>query len=382
MRAGYGVFFPQADVGAGATRQLVNLQKFGSAAPGNTFNLFTVSGTVSYAIDIWGGERRQVEALRAVVEAQGYALTGAYLMLSSNVVDAVVAEVAYRAQVDATRDTILLEKEQVKIAQAQASAGVGPYSSVASAQSQLAATEATLPPLLEKIDQTADLLAMLTGRTPGQWHDASIALEDIALPSELPLSLPSELVRQRPDVLISEAQLHESSAQIGVATAAMLPSLTLSATYGDNALSPGGMFGSNTSFWNIGAGLTAPVFHGGTLSYQRKAAVDAYDQALAQYRGTVLSAFEQVADVLRALEHDADAVSSQDEAVKASSDAVRLLQANYAAGVATYLQVLVADTQYLTARIGYVGAVAERLQDTVALYTALGGGWWNAPKRG
>lgn len=376
MRAGYGVFFPQADVAAGVSRQLVSLYKFGENAPGSTFNLFTVSGTVSYTVDLWGGERRQVEGLRAVVEAQRYALVGAQLTLASNVVDAVIAQAGYRSQVDATRDTVLLEQEQVRIAETQERAGVASYANVASTKSQLAVTQALIPPLLEKIDQSADLLAMLTGRTPAEWKDAGVQLDELTLPRELPLSLPSKLVQQRPDILISQAQLHSASAAIGVATAAMLPNITLSAGYGNNATTLGGLFGPNTSLWNVGAGLAAPIFHGGTLYYQRRAAVDAYDQALASYHDTVLSAFEQVADVLRGLQHDGEAVAANDEAVKRSEEAVRLLQANYEAGVATYLQVLVADTQYLTARIALAGAVAQRLQDTVALYMALGGGWW------
>ncbi len=379
MRAGYGVFFPQVDAAAGAKRQLFSPAMFGQSSSGSTFNLFTVSGTVSYTLDVWGGERRQVEALRATVDAQRTALTAAYLMLSSNLVDAVIAQAAYRSEVDATLDTVLLEREQVRIAQTQADAGVASYANVASTKSQLAATEATIPPLLEKMDQAADLMAMLTGRTPAEWRDPHVKLDDITLPAELPLSLPSALVEQRPDVLISEAQLHVASAGIGVATAAMLPNLTLSAGLGDNATALSSMFGPGTALWNVGAGLAAPVFRGGTLYYQRKAAMDAYDQALAQYRTTVLSAFEQVADVLRALQHDADLVSADGEAVRTSGDAVRLLQANYAAGIATYVQVLVADTQYLTARVGYAGAVAQRLQDTVALYVALGGGWWSSP---
>ena len=381
MRAGYGVFFPQADVKAGASRQLFSLQQFGLTMPSNTFNLFTVSGTVTYALDIWGGERRQVEALRAVVDAQRFTLTSAYLMLSSNLLDALIARAAYRAQVEALRDTIARREGAGEDCRGAGARRRRPVRERRDRGEPARPDRGDLP--RRRLDQTSDLLAMLTGRCRRSGKTPASSSTTSRCARELPLSLPSALVRQRPNVLISEAQLHQSSAQIGVATAAMLPSITLSGTYGNNPVqSPGGLFGPNTSFWNIGAGLTAPLFHGGTLSYQRKAAVDAYEQALAQYRSTVLSAFQQVADVLRALEHDADAVSSQDEAVRTSGDAVRLLQANYAAGVATYAQLLVADAQYLTARIGYVGAVAGRLQDTVALYAALGGGWWNAPGKG
>jgi NodT family efflux transporter outer membrane factor (OMF) lipoprotein len=373
LRAGYGVFFPQINAQAGASRQLYNLAP-GVLGGSSTFNLFTVSGNVSYALDIWGGQRRQVEVLGAAVDAQRYALAGVYVTLTSNVVDAVIAQAAYRDEVEATKLTIAILQLQVRIANAQATAGTVPYSTVLTLQSQLASTFATLPPLEEKIDQTADLLAALSGLTPAKWNQPPLALSDLKLPEELPLSLPSELVRQRADVLIAEAQLHAANAAIGVATAAMLPNLTLSADYGVNATSA-----AAGDFWSLAAGVTQPIFHGGALYYQRKAAIDARDAAAAQYRQTVLGAFEQVADTLRGLSHDADALVAQTEAVETAERALHLIQANFVAGIATYLQVLVADDQFLQAKITYVQAVAQRLQDTVALYVALGGGWWNVP---
>jgi NodT family efflux transporter outer membrane factor (OMF) lipoprotein len=219
----------------------------------------------------------------------------------------------------------------------------------------------------------------LNGTDPANWKQPSLALSDLHVPEGLPLTLPSQLVRQRPDVLIAEAELHAANANIGVATANMLPNLTLSAGYGVNSGAVGGLFDAGSPFWSFGAGLAQPIFHGGALVYQRKAAVDARDAAAAEYRQTVLAAFQQVADELRGLIHDADALTAQTEAVDTAEKAVRLIQANYQAGIATYLQVLVADGQYLQARIGYAQTVAQRLQDVVALYVALGGGWWNAP---
>ncbi|HEY3820130.1 MAG TPA: efflux transporter outer membrane subunit [Polyangiaceae bacterium] len=376
LRAGYGVFFPQVDARAGATRQLYNPAP--GTLPSSTFNLFSLSGTVSYSLDVWGGQRRQVEALGAAVDVQRYALAAAYIMLTGNVVDAVIAQAAYGDELDATRATISVLQEQVRIARAQATGGTSPYSTVLTLQSQLASTEATLPPLEEKIDQAADLLAMLTGRTPASWKQPTLALSDLRLPDELPVSLPSQLVRQRPDVLVAEAQLHGANANIGVATAAMLPNVTLTGALGANGTSLGNVFASNSPFWSAGAGLVQPVFHGGALYYQRKAAIDARDAAAAEYRQTVLGAFQQVADTLRGLSHDADTLAAETEAVETAEKALRLVQANYQSGIATYLQVLVADGLYLQAKLGYVQAVAQRLQDTVALYVALGGGWWNA----
>jgi NodT family efflux transporter outer membrane factor (OMF) lipoprotein len=378
LRAGYGVFFPHVDASAAATRELYNPAPGVVNFPGSAsspFNLFTVSASVSYALDIWGGQRRALEALRAQVDDQRYTVAGTYIMLSGNIVNAVIAQAAYRAEIDATLATIALLREQLRITVAQQLGGTVSNANVLTIQSQLSSIEATLPPLEQKIDQAAHLLATLAGKTPAEWKQPKIALTDLVLPRELPVSLPSELVRQRPDVLVAEAILHASNANIGVATAAMLPNLTLSAGYG-----VGGTANGSGSFWNLGAGLTQPIFDGGTLWYQRKAAIDARDASLATYRQTVLSAFQQVADTLRGLEHDAEALRAQTEAVQTAEGAMQLIQANYAAGISNYLQVLIADDQYLMAKIGYVQAVAQRLQDTVALYVALGGGWWNAPK--
>jgi NodT family efflux transporter outer membrane factor (OMF) lipoprotein len=376
LRAGYGVFIPQGSVGAGASRQKLDSASLGSTQSPGAFNLFTASASVSYALDIWGGERRQVEALRAQVDEQRFALAGSYIILSGNVVNTVIAQAAYRAEIDATVASLALLKEQLRITQAQAQGGTVPYANVLSIQSQIASLEATLPPLEQKIDQAADLLATLSGLTPADWKQPRIALTDLTLPRDLPESLPSALVRQRPDILQAEALLHATNANIGVATAAMLPSLTLNAGYGIGGTGSA----SPVNFWNAGAGLTQPVFQAGTLWYQRKAAIEARDASLAGYRQTVLAAFEQVADTLRGLQHDAEALQAWTEAVGTADGAMRLIQANYAAGISNYLQVLIADGQYLLARIGYVQAVAQRLQDTVALYVALGGGWWNTPE--
>jgi NodT family efflux transporter outer membrane factor (OMF) lipoprotein len=378
LRAGYGVFFPQVDAGFDFTRQRYTPIHVGSALPGSIFNLFTLSATVTYALDVFGGQRRAVEGLRADADAQRYTMLAAYLTLSGNTVNAVIAWAAYRAQIQATDELILAEREQLQLTQVQADAGTVPYSNVLSIQSQLAATVATLPPLRQKLTQTEHLLATLVGRTPAEWMVPVVELTDLTLPRDLPVSLPSELVRQRPDILMAEAQLHSSSAAIGVATAAMFPSFVLTATGGLNNTSTTDLFKLGPSgFWALGANVASPLFHGGTLWFQRKAAIAAYEQSLATYRQTVLAGVAQVADALRGLEHDAQAVEAQAEATTAAAEALRLIQANYEAGTANYLQVLIADAQYHQARLGYLQAVAQRLQDTVGLFVALGGGWWN-----
>ncbi len=377
LRAGYGVFLPQVDAGFDASRQKSSLARFGGSPKSSIFNLYTLQATVSYTLDVFGGEHRTVESLEAQADFQRYAFLGTYLALSGNIVNTIIARAAYREQVKATDQVIGFEKEQVGITETQAQAGTVPYSNVLSLRSQLAASESTLPPLRQKLSQADHLLATLTGHLPAEGTLPQIDLADITLPGNLPLSLPSDLVRQRPDVLAAEAQLHSASANIGVATAAMFPDFTLSGAYGWSNNSLGNLVKNSSGIWNLGGGVVTPIFHGGTLWFRREAAIEAYNQSLANYRQTVLSAFEQVADTLRALENDADAVKSQSEALSTAEETMRLLQANYQSGTVGYLQMLIADAQYSQAKIGYLQALAQRLQDTVALFVALGGGWWN-----
>ena len=378
LQAGEGVFYPQVDAGFDAARQKFSQARFGGGPSSNIFNLYTLSAAISYALDVFGGERRRVEGLGAQVDFQRYLVLGTYLTLSGNIINTMIAQAAYREEINAAEQLIGLQEEQIKITEAQAEAGTVPYANVLSLQSQLASTEAILPPLRQKLSQAKHLLAILAGHAPAEWTPPEIGLADFTLPAELPLSLPSDLVRQRPDILASEADLHIASANMGVATAAMFPSFTLNGSYGLESTSLGSLFKKTGTIWSLGASLTAPLFHGGTLSAVRRAAIDAYDQSLADYRQTVLGALAQVADTLRGLEHDAETLNAQSKALGAAEEALRLIQANYQAGTVNYLQVLIADDLYYQAKVGYLQAQAQRLQDTVALFVALGGGWWNA----
>jgi len=378
LQAGYGVFYPQVNAGLGATRQLYSPLKVGQNASGSIFNLFTLSASVSYAIDVFGGARRGLESLEAQTDAERYAVVATYLSLSGNIVNTLVAHAGYAAQIEATERLIVLLKEQARLTQVQASTGIVPYSSVLGVRSQLAAAEATLPPLRQKLDQTEHLLATLVGKTPAEWTPPQLELADLALPAELPLSLPSELARQRPDILAAESALHSASANIGVATAALFPSFTVNGSYGRNNTAIPDLGASNSRFWSVGPGVLAPIFDGGTLRARKQAAVDAYAQSEAGYRQTVLAALAQVADTLRGLEHDAETLRAQSEQLAAAEEALRLLQLNYRAGTVNYLSVLNADTQYYQAKMGYLQTVAQRLQDSAALFVALGGGWWNS----
>jgi len=378
LRSGYGIFYPQLAADAAASRQRFAPLSFGQTAAPNVFNLFTLSASVRYALDVFGGDRRMIEALGAQDDLQRATEQATYLTLLANIVNTVIARAAYHAEVDATRQLITLEREQVGLAEVQARAGTVPYSNVLSLKSQLASYEATIPQLEQKLAQSDDLLATLAGYAPAEWQAPDISLSDLSLPSELPVSLPSDLVRQRPDILVAEAAAHGASANIGVATAALLPSVTLSGDYSANSLTTGKLLAAGGREWSIGAGIEQPLFEGGTLWFKRKAAIDSYRQTTALYRQTVLGAFGQVADSLRALEHDAAALEAQDDALSAAAEALHLVQVNYAAGLATYLDVLNADAQYHQSVINELQAVALRYQDTVALYVALGGGWWNA----
>jgi len=378
LRAGYGVFFPQIGGSFEAMRERFTSAQFGvGQAPGNTFNLFTTQVTVSYLVDLFGGQRRHVEGLAAQVDYQNYTAMATYLTLLGNVVNAAIAQAAYRAQIDATERILAMQKEQVSLTEAQYQAGTVPYAAVVSLQTQLAATEATLGPLKQNLDKTQHLLSALVGRPPAEWAAPRLDLADFTLPKELPVTLPSALVRQRPDILAAEAQLHTASANIGVATAALFPSLTLSAAYGFTSTDITRLFDPRAKVWNIAGGLTQPIFRGGTLWFQRKAAVEAYEASLADYRQVVVTAFQQVADSLRAVEHDAETLKAQADALAAAEEALKLLTANYKAGLVNYLQILTANNQYQQARLGYIQAQALRLQDTAALFVALGGGWWN-----
>jgi NodT family efflux transporter outer membrane factor (OMF) lipoprotein len=378
LRSGCGIFYPQVDGAFAATRQRYTPLKFGQNLQPGVFNLFTLSASASYAVDVFGGERRLVEGLAAQTDLQRNTERAAYLTLSANIANALIAQAAYRAEIEATEQLIELQKRQVQLAEVQAQAGTAPYSSVLTLQSQLASEKATLPQLQQRLDQTDDLLASLVGHTPADWKAPRIDFAEISLPSNLPVSLPSDLTRHRPDILEAEAALHAASANIGVATAAMLPSVTLSGTYGANNTSLGQLGAANATFWGLAANATTPIFEGGTLWYKRKAAVENYRETAALYQQTVLGAFAQVADTLRAVQHDAEILEAQDEAVEAAQKALHLVQANFQAGLANYSDVMIADVQYHQAKIADLQTIALRYQDTVALFVALGGGWWNA----
>ena len=363
--------FPQLDLKTGLARE--RLQGVAGSGLGPSVNLFSVGPLVSFDPDPLGRIARGIEQQAALAEVQRYQLAAAYLALTGNVVTEALTIASISAQIAAVDEIVAVDRRNLELVQVAFQAGRSARLDVLTAESQLASDETLLPPLRQQLSLARHALAILLGKAPAEWSAPDLELDAIALPEELPLTLPSSLVRQRPDVLAAEAQLHAASAAIGVATAQLYPDLTLSAAWTQQSSSLGTLIDPASAAWSVGASLVAPIFHGGTLEAQRRAAVEGYNAELAVYRQTVLQSFGQVADVLRALEHDAEFVASERRALDTAEASLKLTQESFAAGQATFLQVLVAQRLYQEARLGYVRARAQRYLDTAQLYVALGG---------
>ena len=378
-KAGRGAFYPSVSGSFSASREQ---DPPGSLAPvpsnnAYRYDLFTPQLSISYAPDIFGLNRRTLESLKAQEQAARFQTIATQVTLSTNVVAAVVQEASLQAQIAATRQLVDINTHMLKILQYQLSKGYVGRLDVAAQESQLAQVVATLPPLIKQLAQQRDALDVLVGQLPNQAPAVTFDLASLQLPQDLPVSLPSTLVAQRPDVRQAEANMHAASAQIGVAIANRLPNIALTADAGSTGLAMSQVFKSGTGFWNIGSAITAPIFQGGTLLHQERAAKAAYVQAAEQYRGTVLTAFQNVADTLTALEQDAEALKASAHAADAAKITLDLSQRQWKAGYANYLSLLTAEQGYQQARINLVQAQANRFADTAALFQALGGGWWN-----
>lgn len=372
-----GKLMPSFDANASAQRQQFSPAQFGGAGAPFIFNLFQTTVNVSYAPDVFGGQRRQIEATAAQADYQRFQLEASYLTLTANVVTAAVQEASLRGQIDATRDIIKSQTDQLAVVRNQFDAGAAAKTDVLTQQSEVATTQATLPPLQKQLEQQRHILLALIGRFPNDASDDHITLMSLRLPTDLPVSLPSQLVEQRPDVRAAQEQLHQASAQIGVAIANRLPQFTLTGDYGSAAVTTAALFTPGALIWSAAASGTQPLFHGFTLLHQQRAAEAAYDQAGAQYRSTVLAAFQNVADALRALQLDAATLKAQRAALRAASDTLELSRGQYRLGAITYLTLLNAQRSYQQALLAVVQAQAARYADTAALFQALGGGWWN-----
>ena len=373
-----GAYYPSVTGGFSATRA----KSSSNLSPvTNTnaldYSLYTPQVSVSYVPDVFGLNRRTVESLSAQQEQARFALVATHITLSSNVAAGAVQEASLRAQIDATRELIAINTSMLEILRKQYAKGYVSRLDVAAQESQLAQVAATLPPLMKQLAQQRDLLARLSGGFPSQDLPEKFELSSLQLPQELPVSLPSQLVEQRPDVRQAEENLHSASALIGVAVANRLPSFALTADAGSMAVVFSRMFSGGTGFWDVAAGVTQPIFDGGTLLHRERAARAAYTQAAEQYRSTVLTAFQNVADTLNALLQDADALKAAAAAKDAASVTLDLARKQYQSGYANYLSLLNAEQAYQQAVINLVQAQANRYADTAALFQALGGGWWN-----
>jgi NodT family efflux transporter outer membrane factor (OMF) lipoprotein len=388
-----GYFYPTVQASYQAERTRLSGNTASSSAPGIqgnggdivplgpaepvTYNFHTAQVTVGFTPDVFGINRRQAESLQAQADAARYQLDAAYVTLASNVVAAALQEASTRAQIDAVRTIIGSNLRSLQILRRQLKSGYAARLDVAQQRLALAQARALLPPLERQLAQTRDLIRALAGNAPDEDVPETFTLESLHLPERLPLSLPSHLIEQRPDVLAAEAQVRAASAEVGVAVANRLPQFSITAALGGQATKIAQMFWGSGTFWNVIGSASQPLFDAGTLKHRQRAAEQALAQAAAQYRSTALTAFQDVADTLHALYSDADALKSALEVERAAKMTLDISQQRYRVGYANYLAVLTAQAAYQQAVISRVQAQAARLGDTAALFQALGGGWWN-----
>ncbi len=371
------LLLPAVDATGTAVRQKEPGAAFGQPGSSFLFDLFDASVGVTYRLDLFGASRRQVEGFRAQADYQRWEFEAARLTLSANVVTTAVNIASLHAQLGALTDIVASEREQLKVVQRQFDAGAASRSDLLAQRTQVAQNEAQLPGLEKQLAQAQHRLAVLVGRTPDDTSVPDFTLDQLTLPAELPLSVPAKLVRQRPDVQAAEAQLHEATALLGVATANMYPQLNLTGSIGSETTTASDLFKTGTAAWNVGGSLTAPLFHGGELLSLKRAARADLDRATAEYREAVLAALQDVADTLRALEADARTLQADQITETDAQDTLNMTKLQYKVGGVSYLTLLNAERVYLQARQSRVQAEAARYADTAALFQALGGGWWN-----
>jgi NodT family efflux transporter outer membrane factor (OMF) lipoprotein len=379
MLAQRGSFFPAVAAGVAASREQDPAAALAPVPSNNAFlySLFTPQLTISYAPDLFGANRRTRESLKAQAQVARFQMLAVRNTLTTNVVVTAVEEASLREQEHATRELVTLQRHSLDILRLRLQRGDASKLDVAAQAAQLAQAEAGLPPLVKQLAATRHALATLVGEFPEQSPVPTFTLASLHLPADLPLSLPSALVAQRPDIGAARANLHAASAAIGIAAAARLPSIDLSANVGSTALAMSKVFDSGTGFWGIAASLTAPIFQAGQLKHQERAAKAAYVEAAQQYRSTVLGAFQNVADTLVAIEQDAKALQAAAAAERAAQTTLDLSRLQLQHGYIGGFELLAAEQSFQQARIALVQAEANRFADTAALYQALGGGWWH-----
>lgn len=372
VKVAQAAFLPRLGANAG-------VQRNGSSEPGpqSQSTVYTLGLSASYAVDVFGGTRRTVEQQKALAEMQGYQLDAAWLTLTGNVVNEALTIASTRLQIATTEELIASDRKNLDLTEKEYELGAAARTDVLTAESQLAVDLTTLPTLHQQLGAARDALAVLVGRSPAKWSAPNFDIKDFTLPPDVPVSLPSRLVHQRPDVLASEAQLHSTSAAIGVAVAAEFPALNLTGTLSRQALTGADLFHHFDSLWGAGGSLAAPLFQGGALRAQARAARDAFSAQAASYQNTVLEALGQVADDLRALGNDADRLKVSQHALAIASESLNLQQISYTAGKTTVLQLIDAERTFAQAKLTFVTAQIQQYEDTADLLVALGGGWWN-----
>jgi NodT family efflux transporter outer membrane factor (OMF) lipoprotein len=378
VRAQQGALFPVIGADFNPSR---NKTPTGSLSPttasgASIFTLFTAQATINYTLDVFGGVRRSIEAADAQADFQFYQLRAAYLTLAANVANAAVQEASFREQIEATVELIRLQKEALRLLRTQNDKGQIAGLDVVAQETALAQSELALPPLQKQFTQTRHLLSVLMGNFPNASPRETFRLADLRLPRDLPVTCPSELVQQRPDVQAAEANLHSASAQIGVAIANRLPNFTLTGNYGASSVNWDTLLLGGNRFWTYAGNAAQVVFDGDTLRQRQKAAEATFDAAAAGYRSTVLMAFQNVADALRALQLDALALAAASRAEHSASDYLNITQQKLQLGQVNVLSLIAAQQAYQQANIALIQARAARLTDTIALFQALGGGWW------
>ncbi len=378
VKAQIGAYYPQISGGVSASREKNSVILSPTLSTSTLlFNLYQAQIGATWTLDLWGANKRQVEALRAQTEAQHYELEAIYVALTANVVAAAVQEASLRDQIAITNQMLAAQQHILTIEQHQKDLGQIAGADVATQETVVAQTEAGLPPLQKQLDQTRDLLTALAGRLPSDELPQSFTLDALTLPLDLPVSLPAKLVEQRPDIKIAEANLHAASAEVGVAIANMLPNITLTTADGTVGTELGQLLGPGAGFWSIGAGLTQPIFDGGQLLHKSRAAKETLNQASAQYQAAVIAALQNVADALHALQADGDGVRTAAAAARAAEKSFAIAQKQMELGQIDRLSLLNAQQAYLQTRLALSQAQAARFADTAALFQALGGGWWH-----
>lgn len=365
--------YPQVDVALGSQRQQMSPSSQGLSGDARQFSLYNASVSVHYNLDLAGGNRRALEALVARADYRRFELNAARLALAGNMATAAITRARLAAQLEATTAILRVQDEQLRLAHERVRIGQASPDEVLSLQAQAEQTRAELPALRKQLQQTEHLLAVLAGRAPGTGGIPAFTLADFTLPVEMPLVVPSELVRRRPDIQASEALLHAANADYGVAVAKLYPQINLSANLGSQALTTGALFGGGSAVWGLVAQLTQPLFNPG-LPAEKRAALAAFDAAAANYQSVVLESLRNVADTLRAVESDAQTLTALAAADMAAQASLQSVERQYRLGAASYLQLLIAQQQAQSIRINMVAVQAQRLVDSVALYQALGGG--------